>query len=541
MRAPKRQGQTSWTQSLEAVTPLTGRTLYEHVSLLLPENGRGPIAHAGEPLPDEPPLDPSKLRWSGGSFDGIMAVRGGRSEGNGALAAAAGVLAVLGKAPGAQDVHRVAELLREVDGPQAMDRFLGAVSEGRSINKPRLRELARWLCLNGVTRQQVKAGIGLLGLAGDPARDTDLITRLGLLEELTLYSAVALSNLLPDSDLAILNLADQVENWGRIHCVHRLRRSDKLEVRRWLLYGGYKNGVMTEEIAYIVASTGGLREALEGDADDGLLDHAGALLAALALGGPAEDMSDYADGADSLEMYFRRMTHAPSTLARLRHLDTLEGYLDKWADDNPHLDERRRGQLRGELSAVLARGDWRQVAADALSSKDLGEVKRAITLVRRFDIDPVPVVQGWLMQAPVDPYLWQTLLHRADRDEIRRLVQMAEQMLPLASIPTGPARDLGVGPGQEASHCFDLILQRLRDFPGEGEAAIALGLVCRVTRARNMAIRAVEAWPVETRPPARVDALRQMAWSDPDSSVKQRARRVADGLPGEEQPSGVAR
>lgn len=118
---------------------------------------------------------------------------------------------------------------------------------------------------------------------------------------------------------------------------------------------------------------------------------------------------------------------------------------------------------------------------------------------------------------------------------------MAEQMLPFEAIATGPARDLGVGPGQEASHCFDMILQRLRDFPGEGESAIALGLVCRVTRARNMAIRAVEAWPLEARPPALVDALRQMAWSDPDSSVKKRARRVADGLPGDELPSGVAR
>jgi hypothetical protein len=539
MKALRRPGENSWTRSLAEITPLTGRTLYEHVTSLLRQDGRGPIPNAGEPLPDEPPLDPSKLRWSGGSLDGIMALRGGRSEGNGALAAAAGVLAALGKAPSTRDVHRVAELLREVDGPQAMDRFLGAVREAKTINKACLRELARWLCLSGVTRQQVKAGIALLGLAGDPATDADLITRLGLLEELTLYSAVALSNMLEDSDLAILNLADQVENWGRIHCVHRLRRSNNPEVRRWLLYGGYKNGVMTEEIAYIAASTGGLREALEDDADDGLLDHAGGLLAALALGGPAEDMSDYADGADALDMYFRRMTQAPATLARLRHLDTLEGYLDKWADDNPHLDRRRRVQLRGELSAVLARGDWRQVAADALSSTDLGEVKRAITLVRRFDIDPVPVVQGWLTQAPVDPYLWQTLLHRADRDEIRRLVQVAEKMLPFASIPTGPARDLGVGPGQEASHCFDMILQRLRDFPGEGESAIALGLICRVTRARNMAIRAVEAWPMETRPPALVDALRQMAWSDPDSSLKKRGRRVADGLPSEEQPPGL--
>lgn len=350
---------------------------------------------------------------------------------------------------------------------------------------------------------------------------------------------MALTNLLPDPDLAILNLADQVENWGRIHCVHRLARSTKPEVARWLLYGGYKNGVMTEEIAFVAATTGGLRQALESDPSDELLDHAGALLAALAVGGPAEDMKDYADGAVAMALYFDRMKAAPASLERLRHLNTLENYLDKWAEGNSHLDEPMRGDLRCALAEVLARDEWREVAQDALMGDDLSRVKSAITLVKRFNIDPIPVVSRWLSEAPLDGYLWQTLLHAADVSEVRRLVELAEQLLPFDALPTGPAQDLGLGPGYEATHVLDLILQRLRAFPGEGASAISAGLVSRVTRCRNMALSALEVWPVDTRPQSLVELTRQMAWSDPDPGVKKRARRVAEGLPGDERPSPV--
>jgi hypothetical protein len=46
-----------------------------------------------------------------------------------------------------------------------------------------LATLARWLCTHGVDRQQVKAGLALLGVSGTP-EDRQLITKLGLLEEL---------------------------------------------------------------------------------------------------------------------------------------------------------------------------------------------------------------------------------------------------------------------------------------------------------------------------------------------------------------------
>jgi hypothetical protein len=512
---------------------LDGRTLYDHVRELLPQGGRGPLPHGGEPLPDEPPPDPARLRWSAGSLDGVLALRGSRSEGNEPLAAAAAVveLARTGANPAA--LRAIADQATKVDGPQAMDRFVGAVVAAKVRDRTRMRDLARWLCVAGVRREQVKVGLALLGVYGT-ADDVDLVTTLGLLEELTLYAAVAVTNLLAEPDLALLDLADQVDGWGRIHCVRRLRASTRPEVRRWLLYGGYHNRVMVEEIAFVCASTGRLLDALRSDPADELLDHAGALLAALAIGGPAEDMRDYADGGAALAAYLYRMRSAPATLRRLRDLRTLDDYLHRWADGNERIDATERDRLTAAATEVLARPEWRDVAAAALHSDDLNEVKSAITLVRGFGLDPVPTVRRWLPSAPQDAYLWQTLVNAADADGIRELVALADQLLPFSALPRGPAQDLGAGPGYEAVHCLDVLLQRLREFPGEGERAIRAGLESRVTRCRNMALRAVEAWPVDARPADLTDTVTRMAWSDPDDSVKKRARRIAAGLPGDE-------
>jgi hypothetical protein len=114
-----------------------------------------------------------------------------------------------------------------------MDRFLEAVRTSGSFYRTRVAGFGRWLCEHGVKRQQAKAGLGLLGISGRPD-DAALIVRLGLLEELTLYSVVALKNLLPDADPALYDLAQQVNGWGRIQCIYRLKDSALPEVRYWL-------------------------------------------------------------------------------------------------------------------------------------------------------------------------------------------------------------------------------------------------------------------------------------------------------------------
>jgi hypothetical protein len=179
------RGQRRDGRALDNVAPLPGVPLLDHLEALLPADGRGPLAQGGEPLPDEPPPDPNEMRFTAGSLDGVSAVRGGTgaSQEQEPLVAAAATLDVLRSQPTSSAVHLVAKRLAMLEGPTAFDRLLSAINAARGVDRQRLATLARWLCTHGVDRQQVKAGLALLGVSGTP-EDRQLITKLGLLEEL---------------------------------------------------------------------------------------------------------------------------------------------------------------------------------------------------------------------------------------------------------------------------------------------------------------------------------------------------------------------
>ncbi len=259
---------------MEDVAPFEGVSLLAHVERLLPVAGRGPLVDRGEPLPDVGLLDKSQNRWMGGALDGVLSVRGSRSRGPEPLQATAAVLEVVRRRATTKSVHVAAERLDGLTSPSDADRLIEAVFADRRFDRGRLAEFSRWICRYGTHRGQVKAGIALLGACGN-STDVALITRLGLLEELTLYSLVALKKLGEPPEEAIFELGQQVTGWGRIHAIHRLKGTSSPVIQSWLLRGGYRNDVMVEEIAWIAATSGRLADALEGPIDEDLLDGAG--------------------------------------------------------------------------------------------------------------------------------------------------------------------------------------------------------------------------------------------------------------------------
>ena len=245
--------------------------------------------------------------------------------------------------------------------------------------------------------------------------------------------------------------------------------------------------------------------------------------------GPAEDMTSYQDSGGTLAAYLTRMVAAACSLERAGHLSTLDRYLHGWAADNPLLPAAMLEQLRSQIGQVLGDPRWQGPVKASLAGNDLRKVRNGLALARRFGLDPVPVARAWIAREPHDGYLWQTLLDAATRDEMVKLIQLAEILLPFTALPAGPARDLGIGPGFKANHCFELILQRLKDFPGLGWQAVSIALDARVTRTRNMALRVLATWPRETWPEGTAETIQAMAWRDPDNGVKKRARAILEG------------
>ncbi len=180
----------------------------DHVSASLGQEARGPVPNGGEPLPDEGSREKEKLRFIASGEDAVLALP---DDAQATLAASAAVLDFVARPQTSHGLKTVCDRLADVRGPAEIDRLVSSIRAGRPPRE-RLETLARWLCRNGTTRAPVKAGIALLGVSGD-TDDKDLIIRLGVLEELTLYSLVALRNLLPDSEDAVFDLAQQVDGW----------------------------------------------------------------------------------------------------------------------------------------------------------------------------------------------------------------------------------------------------------------------------------------------------------------------------------------
>ncbi|MBP5664777.1 MAG: hypothetical protein J6X87_00690 [Clostridia bacterium] len=101
-----------------------------------------------------------------------------------------------------------------------------------------------YLATEGVTVQQVKTGIALLGTFGDETV-TELLAELGMSEELAFFAVKALRTILKDDcDFvkAAWKLASGLRGWGKVAAI--LEMPDKIddeEVRRWILAHGAQN------------------------------------------------------------------------------------------------------------------------------------------------------------------------------------------------------------------------------------------------------------------------------------------------------------
>jgi hypothetical protein len=102
------------------------------------------------------------------------------------------------------------------------------------------------------------------------------------------------------------------------------------------------------------------------------------------------------------------------------------------------------------------------------------------------------------------------------------VLAFASDVLPLDEIAVGPANELGIGPGYEAEQTLDWILQDLVRFPGYGWPLIKAGLQSRVTRNRNMALRAFLAWPREQWPADAFAILQQASRLEPNEEIRKR-------------------
>ncbi|MEU0557862.1 hypothetical protein [Dactylosporangium sp. NPDC006015] len=500
-------------------------TVLAHAMALRAAHGPGPWPDGGDPLPDRQ-ARPAAPLISDTVLEGIRSQHMTRAAAPTASPGLADLIeAVVRRPPEAGAVRR----LRAAATAAGSDDLVRQL-QGRDLPAGRLRELALHLARHGTGRDEVATGVMLLGVSGD-RRDRDLLLLLGALDTLTRYAVAALRGSQPDPDRAVYELARRVDGWGRIHAVEQLRGTGDPEIRAWLLRDGYRNTIMDEYLAHLAATTGGLLDALAPDAiDEPLLSGADGILLALLHGGPAADITHYPDGPRVIDRYLTHAGNYPPDLSRVGVVGTLSDFIAgqtvRPSGSGPKADAvawsaAERARLRDACDALTARPAWRELLDRALHSADPKEFQRAIWVAEKLHVPMDGLLRAHLRREPFDTYLWFSLVDGTS--DIDGVLDLAAELLPLADLATGPTLDLGLG-SDRPEHVLDIVVSRLDAHPGKGWPLIAAALANATVRNRNMAVRALDAWPAGT--PAAAEAVAAAARVEPDPGIDRRMRAL---------------
>ncbi|MEW6279556.1 MAG: hypothetical protein AB1758_13085 [Candidatus Eremiobacterota bacterium] len=488
-------------------------------------------------LPDEAE---GQIRWASGAQDGV------RSHHMGSMEEAREaelvyrlvdlVQAAATREPAREELYRFC-LQESILG--VVDPLLEELERRDAPDWPGLPELARFLVTRASHREPLKLGIALLGLVGQPT-DLDVLEALAEHDEFTLFAAVAGARLAGDPIQFWWRLARRVNGWGKIHLVERLAEhaEDRPDLARWLLEEGCENWVMPEYLAYLCATHGRLPEALQA-ADPGrkLLDGACLILGALLEGGPAEDIDDYAEGPRAVERLLEHLEGraALEHLEFVQRLETwLHGGLDPGAEDvwagraargwTPEVRQR----LQARCAALLERPEWARTLPEVYASHEARPRQVAWNLAPRLKVDLWEAGFERLQSTELDAFLCWALLDRGTPERNARVLDWAQDALPLSAMASGPEQRFGAGTEHTA---LQFCLQFIQPEAPFRDRLVAAGLRSPSVSCRSLALSVLERTPETRWEAASRAALTHLAEDECMAELKKRALSLLAGVP----------
>lgn len=521
-------GTTSW--NLASATPPwrneTSVSIFDHIQKHLGPNGE--LADADSRLPDE--VDDDRIKFVAGGLDSLVA--GGANTDRAKMMYRALQVVLEDLAP--TKLERFYEQLLHQGAIEFIDPLMDQILQRKDLDPQRLEELAGWIARYSPDREAIKFALALLGLVRT-SKYADVIAILGRHEEFTLYAIVAFSNIgNDDAEAKIFALAKQVHGWGRIHAVHRLAETTNPQIQAWLLREGYKNYILYEYLAYTCAIAGGLRRELEKDSvDPELLVSAAEILHALFMGGPAEDMSDYEDGAVVVQRYVEHLGDTPNHLRHLKTIESIEEYLQDDSDLQARAElgwtTKVRDKLLWRIKTLKSSPHWKDMVLEGLESTDDSVFHQASSAARILNIDTWPYHFARLESGKDDG--WYYVMQSRDAERIDRVLALAERVLPLEQIASGPAKILGFSPQWKPHNQLDFLLQELQHFPGKGWPLLRAGLRSPLIRNRHLALRALATWGKSNWPADVEGYLQNVLIEEVDEELQAKLRLVLAGLP----------
>ncbi len=518
-------------ESKEQTTPVEWRTMasiYTFLENNLDENGK--LAATANDLPDEPVGDKGKLKFAPGFLDAMLAPKSDDEK----VTLLVNLLKKIAQYGDKASEAKFYQAVTEDDNILGIiDPFLEQIIELPLEIRPYLLEFAKDMAFRTNNRSSVKFGIALLGLCHDLST-TQKIKILGLHDEFTLFSVVALINMIENPANDMWELAKKVDGWGKIHIVGRFVEMELTDEHRdWLVRHGYKNEIMYEYLAYTCAVHGLLHERLQQETiDPELFQSAGEIIEALMdVNGPAEDISFYEHGATTLEHYIRHAHSHTDNIHTFLVLHLIREHL-LLIQDTPE-EYAKNGWTQDSLSNCLIEStqlinglDWKPKALEALHSTDNVLYWKGKQAAEKLTIDLWDIVWERLLKDPSDGATWYDVTSRATADKVDEVIQFAERTIPLEKLATGPADSMGFGKEFMMYQPLDYLIQFLEGYPKKGERIILTALHSPIIRNRNIALRVLASWKKENWSPAIHEQLQQLLKMEPVQDTKENVERL---------------
>jgi hypothetical protein len=244
----------------------------------------------------------------------------------------------------------------------------------------------------------------------------------------------------------------------------------------------------------------------------------------------------YEDGAIVVQLFLDQMETRCTGLAQFLAVSMIRTFLsDKDADwqarSNRGWTAEKRQAMLDQCSRIIHQPQWRDRILGGLRSEDEQEFYEADRAAAVLEMDAWPFHWDRLQKQPLQAARWFGVMEGCNQERVAEVVALAESTLPLDSVATGPAEEIGLGPGYETHGCLDFILQELGRFPGHGIRLIEAGLKSPVIRNRNLALKVLSEWGKE-KWPANVERLLADARDrEPDEKVRKRIDNVLAGRP----------
>jgi hypothetical protein len=269
----------------------------------------------------------------------------------------------------------------------------------------------------------VKVGIALLGVCARRQDEGTLLT-IARHPEFTDYAGMALTNAFGSRDDVLWELAKVTEGWGRIALVQQLAKTQRPEIKAWILRETGRDHMLLRGASLVAAETGDLRTELCADEiDDELCVAAGTILQTLIENRPEErreSIDDYADGPTAIGLFLSHLRHRPEELEIIQPLLTIIDYLELRGGVNPNIYPEPREKLVKKVAGrplagwsdderaraatlarwVLRRPGWRRAIEDGLRSSDRWTFYLAVHAAMRLGDDVSPVLLERLRQDP---------------------------------------------------------------------------------------------------------------------------------------------